>query len=188
MARTVQLLRQEVANSGERDACDRSSVMVLLLCCCEAVSALCVGVDGRALGGHDSGLDYGYALGNDCLDDDDDAAATQLGGDYLGGQGQGQRQGGCRSLFKAAGLCPLLAAALEMVCDGRDRGDVYAPSSSSSAPGSSGARIPLATMAAALCRAVGSLALANEPLGRSSSDGIALSMLLGQSFISLSII
>ena len=175
MARAVQLLRQE-ASVNDNESVGPS---VLLLWCCEAVSALCAGVDGRALGGHDSGLDYGYALGVDCLDDDD--AASQLGGDFSGGQGQGQGQGqGCRSLFKSAGLCSLLVAALEMVCDGRDRGDVYA-SASVGQPGL--VRIPIAAMAAALCRAVGSLALANESPGSNShnsgSDGIALAMLLG---------
>lgn len=190
MARTVQLLRQEAADTGNDsrgtgDGCCDGPPSVLLWWCCEAVSALCAGVDGRALGGHDSGLDYGYALGVDCLDDDD--AASQLGGDYSGGQGQGQ---GCRSLFKAAGLCPLLAVALEMVCDGRDRGDVYTSSSASAGERglarTSGARIPLAAMAVVLCRAVGSLALANETPGSShncGNDGIALAMLLGQSLI-----
>ena len=188
MARAVhQLLRQQETDDVSVDNDNRGLPMILLLWCCEAVSALCAGVDGRALGRHDSGLDYGYALGVDSLDDDDDAAASQLGGldQFSGGQGMG-----CRSLFKSAGLCPLLVAALEMVCDGRDRGNAYA-SDSVGEPGLL-PRIPLAATAAALCRAVGSLALANEsPPGSSNShdsgsNGIALAMLLGESFISQS--
>ena len=116
----MQLLRHEAATSGNNDStrngCNWSSV--LLLCCCDTVSALCVGVD-AALGGHDSGLDYGYALGSsssssDCLDDEDTAMFQQVG-DYSVGQGHGGQRQSCRSLFKAAGFCPLLIAALEIV-------------------------------------------------------------------------
>ena len=177
MSRAVQLLQQENTVSSN----DSDGPPLLLLWCCEAVSALCAGIDGRALGGHDAGLDYGYALGVDCLDDDD--TASQLGGDFSGGQGQGLKGLNCRSLFKSAGLCPLLATALEMVCDCRDLGDLYAHSSVT-ASGIVEARIPLAATAAALCRAVGSLALANESPGssiyNSGNDGIALAMLVGK--------
>ena len=191
----MQLLRQEAATSdyflSTRNGCNWSSV--LLLCCCDTVSALCVGVD-AALGGHDSGLDYGYALGSnsDCLDDED-TAVFQQGGDYSVGQGHGGQRQSCRSLFKAAGLCPLLIAALEIVCDGRDRGDiVYTPSSKRSGRGAYRiaarmVQVPLASLAAALCRAVGCLALANEsPSNNNSSNNnnIALTMLLGKSFFS----
>ena len=149
-----------------------------------------------ALGGHDSGLDYGYALGSsssssDCLDDEDTAMFQQVG-DYSVGQGHGGQRQSCRSLFKAAGLCPLLIAALEIVCDGRDRGDiVYTPSSNGSGRGTNRitaartVQVPLASLAAALCRAVGCLALANEsPSNSNNNNNIALTMLLGKSFFS----